>query len=183
MLIALSCAACSPRYINAAFPEVSLYAPRPNAPTIGLAHVADPRISRVVATRGGLSFLAGPELDDYIERAIRNKLWEAGLNAIEALNPATSATPNPGKTILVTVQSASISNFDSMFSTPKVSLDLAIQIFLGGKIVFAQSYLGVHSEGLAFGSPSMGTGHILAAAADDAIGQAFADPQFKAALR
>jgi hypothetical protein len=172
--------------INTGYPEVPTVSAKPGAPQIGLARVADSRASRVSGVANNTNLLAGPELNDYIERKFRERLANEGFAPVEALNPATAARPDDHKTILVTLQSASIGNVGTMFSDPQASIDIAVQVYSAGgrRIVFGHGYSGQHSEPLGRTTGTgMSAGRIIAAAADGAIDQAFTDPAFEQALR
>jgi hypothetical protein len=188
-LIAILCAGCSPVQVNAGFPEVP---PPPtaksDAPKIGLARVADSRVDRTGGWLMGDVILVGPELNDYIERKFRSALVEQGFAPIEALNPTSTTNPAEYKIIVVTLQSTDIGRRPtaSMVAAADASVDIAVQIYAPGnrKVVFAQSYHGTHSEALGFiAGLGMNSGSIIAAAADSAIDEAFADEGFEKALK
>jgi hypothetical protein len=142
--------------ITAGIPQP--YPPPPakaSALKIGLAHVADARDDRIAGSVNGANIMVGTDLNEYIERKFGTELVEAGYAPIEVLNPVTTSQPAEIKTALVTIQSVSIINLDTMLSQPTASVNIAVQIYGPGsrKIIFAQSYNGKHIECLGFGSP------------------------------
>ena len=178
-LIAILGAGCANTVI-AKFPEV--YPPpagKPDATKVGLAPVADSRRDESAGwNAGNVPIVAGPEFTHYIEHKFRSQMVEEGFAPIDAPNPASGTNPPPCKTILITLQSTNFGNSGTVTTHEIASTDIAVQVFAPGSrtIVFAQSYQGTHREN---GDP----GRLLAAAADWAIDQAFADKAFLEALR
>lgn len=187
-LIAIICTSCSAVQITAGFPDVPPPPPpKPDAPRIGLARVTDARENHIAGwvSNANANVLVGSELNDYIERTFKTKLVADGFAPVDALSPASSSNPAETKTIVVTVQSVSITNLNELFSPPTASINMAVQVYAprNPQVVFAQSYSGAHSERLGFGGTGMRCGEITAAATNEAIDAAFADPGFKKALR
>jgi hypothetical protein len=69
--------------------------------------------------------MIGAELDEYIEGSFETKLVDEGFAPLDALNPTNSVNPVDVKTLLVTIQSVSITNLDTMFSPPMASINIA----------------------------------------------------------
>jgi len=179
-LIAVLGAGCAPTIITARFPDVSPPpAVKPDATKVGLAPVADSRRDEGAGWNDrGLPIVAGPEFTNYIEHKFRSQLVEEGFAPIDSKEPASGTNPPPYKTILITLQSSIFGNTGTAMTHEIASTDVAVQVFAPGSrtIVFAQSYKGTHREN---GDP----GPLLAAAADWAIDEAFADKAFLKALR
>ena len=177
-LIAILCAGCSP-IVAAQFPDV--YSPpavKLDATKIGLARVADSRRDESAGwLNGDITVVAGPAMADYIGRKFRSQMIEQGFAPIDSSDPAASTNSSAFKTVIVTLQSTNFGGTSTFLFHPIASTDIAVQVFAAGSrtIVFAQSYQGTHR-----GNGRVGTN--LAAAADGAIEQAFADQAFLAAL-
>jgi hypothetical protein len=69
--------------------------------------------------------MVGAELNEYIEGNVETKLVDEGFAPVDALNPTNSVNPVDVKTVLVTIQSVSITNLDAMFSPPMASINIA----------------------------------------------------------
>jgi hypothetical protein len=69
-----------------------------------------------------IDIMVGAELDEYIEGSFETKLVDEGFAPVDALNPTNSVNPVEVKTVLVTIQSVSITNLDAMFSPPMASI-------------------------------------------------------------
>jgi hypothetical protein len=187
LVAALSVAGCALQ-VNAGFPEVPPPPPvHPNAIKIGLARVVDSRSNRFSGKlNSNVDVLAGPELDDYIERQFRTELVLHSFAPIEALNPADTPNSSTVRIVAVTLQSASFSTTGYFSVTRHGAADIAIQVYgLGSRdILFARSYPGQGSEPQpAFAGAGMVEGKAMADAADRAIEAAFADPEFVKALQ
>jgi len=187
-LLAIICTSCSAVQITAGFPDVPVPPPaKSDATRIGLARVADARQNHIAGwvSNANANVSVGSELNDYIERRFKTKLLADGFAPVDALNPATSSIPGETRTILVTVQSVTITNLNELFSPPTASINIAVQVYAprNPQVVFGQSYSGNHSERLGFAGTGMRCGEITAAATDEAIDAAFADPAFEKVLR
>ncbi len=178
VFIATGCA----RTVSATFPGA--YPPpavHQAAIKVGLAPVADSRSDESAGwPNSNVTIFAGPAFPEYVEHKFRGQLVEEGYAPIDVKDPTD--TDNTGaagaKTILVTVQSTDVGGTGTIMPHAIASTDIAVQVFAPAShtIVFAQSYKGIHRE-------NGKAGELLAAAADWAIDEAFADKAFLAALR
>jgi hypothetical protein len=176
---AILSAGCAP-IVTAKFPEV--YPPpsvKSDATKVGFAPVADSRRDEGAGWNGaGIPVVAGAGLTNYIDHKFRSQMVEEGFAPIDAPDPESGSNSAPFRTVLITLQSTNLGNSGTAFVHQIASADIAVQVFAAGShtIVFAQSYKGTHHEN---GDP----GPQLAAAADWAIDETFADKAFLKALR
>ncbi len=189
LAVVLSLAGCATAKLNAGFPVVPLRKPPAGATKIGVARVEDSRASRIVGSTNDGAFqtvdlLAGPDLLSYIDRKFRNGLAERGFEPIVALDPAKSSLAQPYKIVVITLQSATFGFPSIYWGNAGTSIAIAVQVYAPPhKIIFASSYSGAHSGGLGLVATSVRAGSVIAAAADEAVKAALADPKLENALR
>lgn len=164
--------------------RASLSQTAPQAGGVGLAAVKDARSG----TSGGGIGAAGVEiqsdLGDYVHNSFASALARKGLQVTDTKQ--TVAAPGVKQTVVVTVQSASVSTIDAILQPATVNVGLAVQVYdPAEKVIFAENYSGSTRETLGIHGQAgydENTGRLVAAAADSAIEQALSDPKFQTAI-
>jgi hypothetical protein len=170
---------------NATVPTApALEAAPQSAPHVNLSAVKDGRGTEKAGAIGAAHFNLKWGLNDYVQSSFANGLTHSGY----AVNAISGPTPQQGvKTVVVTVQSASVASFDAILQPARGEVGIAVQVFGSADApVYAHSYSGTYSETVGIhgiGGYEEDVGRIIATAADQAVSHAMADPSFQAAIK
>ena len=171
--------------MNASVPTApALQAAPQSAPRVNLSAVKDGRGTVKAGGIGAASFDLRSGLNEYIQNSFANGLTHSGY----AVQATSGPEPQRGvKTVVVTVQSASIASFDAILQPARGQVDIAVQVFGSSDApVYAHSYSGAYSETAGIhgtGGYEEAAGRIIATAADRAVNDAIGDPNFQAAIK
>jgi hypothetical protein len=172
--------------INATVPSPPALEPSPQAATRGviLSPVKDGRGNSNVGGIGSASFDLKSGLSEYIQNSFTNGLTRSGY-AVNSIH--TRGVSGEAKTVVVTVQSASIASFDALLEPAHGEVSIAVQVFGNSDSpIYARSYQGTYSETVGIHGQSgyeEDAGRIIGTAADRAIDSAIGDANFQAAIR
>jgi hypothetical protein len=170
---------------NAIVPTApALQATPQNVPRVNLSAVKDGRGTVKAGAIGAVSFDLKSGLNEYVQNSFANGLMHTGY----AINSSAGLAPQEGvKTVVVTVQSASVASFDAILQPARGEVSIAVQIFgISETLLYARSYSGSYSETAGLHGQTgyeEDVGRIIATAADQAVSNALADPGFQTALK
>lgn len=170
--------------LRAKMPEAATVAPTSLQKTgVGLV-VKDGRGSSSGGGVGAAGVEIGPELTEYIGNDVKRGLSIKQLRVVDTKESAVAA--GLSRTMVVTLQSASVSSFDALLQPATATVAIAVQVYDPQKqITFAQTYTGSASETLGIRGKSgyeENIGRLLATAAESAVQQALDDRRFETAI-
>ncbi|HYB90009.1 MAG TPA: hypothetical protein VEC38_03085 [Candidatus Binataceae bacterium] len=171
----------------------------PGGPQVGVAPARDSRSSNDAGALGikgaplplGTDVEVGSDLGAYVTGALAQGLAAQKFAVVTVSDPTQ---PHPsgqpafgGKTVVATIQSASLNTADAIMFAADCAVSFAAQVYdPSGTVVYAQTYSGQNSEHLGahgVGGYEVSAGQVLAKAADRAVASALEDPKFIQALR
>jgi len=172
--------------IRPKMPESSATLVQAAPPTggVGLAAVKDGRSGASGGGVGAAGVEIQSDLGDYVHNGFANGLSHKGLQVVDT--KASTNAQGVKRTVVVTVQSASVSTIDALLQPATANVAVAVQVYdPDQKVIFAQTYTGTNRETLGLHGQAgydENSGRIVAAAADSAVEQALADPNFQKAI-
>jgi hypothetical protein len=164
--------------------QATLVQAAPPSGGVGLAAVKDGRSGGSSGGVGAAGVEIQSDLGDYVHNSFANGLSHKGLPVVDT--KTSPAAPGVKRTVVVTLQSASVSTIDAILQPATANVAIAVQVYdPTQKVIFAQTYTGTNRETLGLHGQAgydENSGRIVAAAADSAVEQALADPNFQKAI-